>query len=203
MVDVIGPRVLGERIAAIRLHHDVVDAAMLAEVVSAVVAAISADVSASQADLLREVESLGRTIAEARAEIAALGVSEITGHHIPSATDELDAVVSHTASATDTILEACETLDVVALKLDGDVAARLQAATTAIYEACSFQDITGQRIKKVVAALKAIDAKVATIIAASHKPVELHSEPVSLLNGPQLPAAAMDQDDIDQLLSSF
>lgn len=203
MVELAVPRALGERIAAIRTQHDVVDAAMLAEVVSAVVAAISADVSASQADLLREVESLGRTIAEARAEIAALGVNEISGRHIPSATDELDAVVSHTATATDTILEACETLDIVAAKLDGDVAAHLQTATTAIYEACSFQDITGQRIKKVVTALKAIDAKVATIVAASHKPVELSPEPVSLLNGPQLPAAAMDQNDIDQLMSSF
>ena len=203
MGEAAAPAALVERIAAIRSQHGAVDAAMLAEVVSAVVAAISADVSASQAALLREVESLGRTIAEARAEIAALGVNEITGRHIPSATDELDAVVSHTATATDTILEACETLDAIAAKLDGEVAATLKAAATAIYEACSFQDITGQRIKKVVTALKSIDAKVATIIFASHKPIDRQPEPVSLLNGPQLPAAAMDQHDIDQLLSSF
>ena len=47
----------------------------------------------------------------------------------------------------------------------GEPAAKLQDATTRIYEACSFQDITGQRITKVVAALKAIEAKVAQIVA--------------------------------------
>ena len=41
----------------------------------------------------------------------------------------------------------------------------LQEATTRIYEACSFQDITGQRITKVVATLKTIEAKVAGIVS--------------------------------------
>ena len=203
MADLALSRALAESIAAVRSKYKVADAVMLAEVVSAVVSAISADVLANQATLLCEVESLGRTIADARAEIAAIGITEITGRHIPTATDELDAIVSHTAAATDTILAACEILDTLALNLEASAANSLQAATTAIYEACSFQDITGQRIKKVVAALKAIDAKVESIVATRPSIVLLPPVPGPLMNGPQLPAAAMDQADIDQLLADF
>ena len=72
-----------------------------------------------------------------------------------------------------------------------------------------FQDITGQRITKVVAALKAIDAKVNHIISAFEQPGAAPPPPrptlpdVSLENGPQLPASAMDQSDIDKLMASF
>ena len=37
------------------------------------------------------------TIANAKSEIAALQVDDITDHDIPFATDELDAIVEHTA----------------------------------------------------------------------------------------------------------
>ena len=94
-------------------------------------------------------------------------------------------------------------------ELTGEPAAQLQDATTRIYEACGFQDITGQRITKVVATLKTIEAKVAHMVAAfgsraSRPPAaEAMPDPSLLLNGPQLPAAAMDQSDIDKLLASF
>jgi chemotaxis protein CheZ len=157
---------------------------------------------------------LGRTIAAAKAEIAALQVDDITDSHIPSATDELDAIVEHTASATNAILEVCETLDGLATELMGAAAETLNTATTRIYEACSFQDITGQRINKVVFTLKAIDRKVAHIVStfscgedvlqpsASMLDVSLSDES-GLLNGPQLPMSAMGQSDIDKLLASF
>ena len=85
----------------------------------------------------------------------------------------------------------------------------MQDATTRIYEACSFQDITGQRITKVVGTLKTIEAKVVQIVATfgngdRQTPVELAVEGAAeLLNGPQHPAVAMDQSDIDKLLASF
>jgi chemotaxis protein CheZ len=130
---------------------------------------------------------------------------------IPFATDELDAIVDHTAVATNAILESCEMLDEVAATVTGDAAARLQEAVTKIYEACSFQDITGQRITKVVTTLKVIEAKVAQIMTTFGVEIEPgekreaapnHHEAV-LLNGPQLPSNAMDQSDIDKLLASF
>src|SRR5260370_532283 len=105
-----------------------------------------AKLAAENASLLDEVYALGRTIETAKAEIAALKVDDITASHIPSATDELDAIVAHTAAATDEILEVCETLDRLADEQSGTAAAQLQDSTRRIYEACSFQDITGQRI---------------------------------------------------------
>ncbi len=201
---------LSLRLAELRGRYPAADPAMVAEVVRAVLASMQGDLTPKEAVLLAGVEDLARTIANAKDEIAAVGVDEITDNHIPSATDELDAIVQHTAAATDQILETCETLDRVAGALDGELAASLQDATTRIYEACSFQDITGQRITKVVGTLKAIEAKVAQIVLAfSHRngppgSVEVVVEgEAALLNGPQLPAAAMAQSDIDRLLASF
>ncbi len=132
---------------------------MISEVVRAVLTTMSDELTAKEASLLQEVEELARTIASAKTEIAALRVDDITGHDIPFATDELDAIVGHTAQATNAILESCETLDEVSATVVGDAAAKLQDATTRIYEACSFQDITGQRITKIVATLKTIEGK--------------------------------------------
>jgi chemotaxis protein CheZ len=201
MVETASSRALVERLAAIEAQHDAADAAVLSEVASAVASAVRADFATSQAALLREVASLGRTIADVRADLAALGAAEITGRDIPAATDELDAVVSHTAEAAATILGTCEALDAVATSLSRVDASRLQAATTAIYEACCFQDITGQRIAKVIAALKAIDAKVAAILATGQHPAVLPDAPEPFLSGPQLPAMGMEQHDVDQLLA--
>ncbi len=95
----------------------------------------------------------------------------------------------------------------------------MQDVVTRIYEACSFQDLTGQRITKVVTTLKTIEKKVAHIIdvfqpdpngergeavaVARKEPPPPEDAAASLLNGPQLPANAMDQSDIDALLASF
>ena len=87
---------------------------MVTEVVRAVLTTMSHDLTAKEASLLREVEELGRTITSAKSEIAALRVDDITDHDIPFATDELDAIVDHTAHATNAILESCEMLDEVA-----------------------------------------------------------------------------------------
>lgn len=198
------------RLAEIRSRHPGSQPEMVADVVHAVLATMSGDLSAQETSLLAEVAELGRTIASAKSEIAALRVDDITDNHIPFATDELDAIVEHTATATNAILTSCETLDAVAGSLNGEAATKLQDATTQIYEACSFQDITGQRITKVVATLKAIELKVAQIVAtfgASESSVVFEEvkapTDAALLNGPQHPTVAMDQSDIDRLLASF
>ena len=200
---------LAERLATIRGRYPGSDPDMVADVVHAMLATLSGDLTARETSLLAEVEALGRTIAAAKAEIAALRVDDITACDIPFATDELDAIIQHTASATHAILETCETLDAVAQHLDGAPAAQLQEATTRIYEACSFQDITGQRITKVVNTLKAIESKVGQLVMTFGSPdgeqgqVADPGGDAGLLNGPQLPAVAMDQSDIDKLLASF
>lgn len=199
---------LATRLAEIGARYPATQTQMVAEMVQSVMATMRGSLSATETLLLAEVEALAGTIATARAEVAALKMNDITASHIPLATDELDAIVAHTAAATDAILESCETLDRLGADLTGDAAARLQGVTTRIYEACGFQGLTGQRITKVVAALKAIDAKVVSIIAAFG---DRRGEPAApsvalamvLENGPQLPQSAMDQSDIDKLLASF
>jgi chemotaxis protein CheZ len=207
---------LAERLAELRRARPELDPDRVADVVRAVLSTLTGDLTVKETSLLTEVEELGRTIASAKAEIAELRVDEITASHIPFATDELDAIVAHTASATHAILESCEMLDDAADAVAGTPAAtKLQDATTRIYEACSFQDITGQRITKVVTTLKTIEAKIEQIVATFGQRDGEHLVPLptapageaegeaELLNGPQLPAHAMDQSDIDKLLASF
>lgn len=204
---------LAKRLAEACACHQTAEPAMISTVMQAVLETMGGDLSVQDTRLLTEVEELGRTIAAAKAEIAALQADDLNASHIPSATDQLDAVVAHTAAATEVILEACEALDQVASGVDGPIADVLQAATMRIYEACSFQDITGQRITKVVAALKAIDAKVSQILSSfgNNRHVPNVTGPAritvsgdaALLNGPQLPKAAMDQSEIDRMLADF
>ncbi|MFM7304934.1 MAG: protein phosphatase CheZ [Alphaproteobacteria bacterium] len=185
--------------------------------VRAVLTSMAGDLTAKESALLAELEGLGRTIARAKAEIAALKVEDIRDAHIPSATDELDAIVDHTAHATNEILDCCETLEQLQSEISGDAADKLQGAVTRIYEACSFQDITGQRIGKVVTALKAIENRVSAVVSAASgipgpeappvvpaKPLdEGRTEGQKLANGPQLPGAGVSQSEIDRLLASF
>jgi chemotaxis protein CheZ len=187
--------------------------------VRAVLTTMAGDLTSKESALLAELEGLGRTIARAKAEIAALKVEDIRDAHIPSATDELDAIVDHTAHATNEILDCCETLEQMQSELSGEAADKLQGAVTRIYEACSFQDITGQRIGKVVAALKAIEARISAVVSAASgiataeatpaavvaaKPGdEKRTEGEKLANGPQLPGSGVSQSEIDRLLASF
>lgn len=203
---------LDERLAALRARYPEAPVELVAEIVQSILVTLHGDLSRREASLLHEVEELGQVIVNAKREIESLRVDEITDRQIPSATDELDAIVTHTAQATESILETCETLDDLASSLPEPYGAKLQEATTRIYEACSFQDITGQRINKVVQTLKRIEAKVAQIIATfggegeappPPEPPAAAPEGDGLMNGPALPGAAMDQSDIDRLLASF
>lgn len=179
--------------------------------VRAVLGSMAGDLTAREAALLAELEALGRTIQRAKAEIAALSVDDITGAHIPSATDELDAIVGHTAEATNEILDSCEVLERLQSEVPEPAAAALQGAVTRIYEACSFQDITGQRISKVVTALKAIESRVEAAVAnaagrvteQAAPPARAKTEGQELANGPQLPGGGTSQEEIDRLLASF
>ena len=132
--------------------------------------------------------------------------------HFATATDELDAVVGATEDATNAIMEAAERIEVVAEKVDEGPARQLTDAVTNIYEACGFQDITGQRIGKVVGALRQIELKVEGLLAAfgdedaRARRDRLESEldrhegrDGGLLSGPQDQAEAQNQDDIDAL----
>ena len=191
--------------------RDMTDDGTIEQAVRSVLASMSGDLSLRETVLLGELQELGRTVARAKAEIAALAADDITGGHIPDAADELDAIVAHTAHATNEILDSCEALEALGERLTGEDAQALQRAVTRIYEASSFQDITGQRIGKVVNALKAIEARVQALIDRAHgtvvaepaPPPPERTEGQRLAVGPQTRMAARSQDDIDRLLASF
>jgi chemotaxis protein CheZ len=131
-------------------------------------------------------------------------------------TDELGAIVLGTESATNSILESAEAVDELAGNLaarlsgeEGDMARRIGERTIAIFEACNFQDITGQRISKVVNAMRFVEERVGQMIEiwGGHerfKDVPTAPSPDregdrALLNGPGLEADGdtRSQDDID------
>lgn len=173
-----------------------------------VLGTMTGDLTVMEAALLNELEALGREVSRAKTEIAALQVDSINESHIPAATDELDAIVEHTAKATNDILDSCEVLESLQPRLSGPEAEAVSGAVTRIYEACSFQDITGQRIGKVVAALKAIESRVAAVTSGfvGQSPQPVPEAPMTegrkLANGPQLPTHATSQAEIDRLLAS-
>jgi chemotaxis protein CheZ len=160
--------------------------------------ALRGDLSATVGSLMAELDALGRIIADARLEVAALRADDAEAADIPAATDELAAIVSHTAQATHEILDSCEVLEGVTSGLDPSRSAQLESAVTRIYEACSFQDITGQRIAKVVAALQAIERRIAHARLGMTMPPSPPA-PAPLMSGPQLPGAGISQSAIDAL----
>jgi len=178
------------------------------EIIRSVLGSIDKD-SAESAKLHQELTTLASYIGNMRSELAQLRSIEISHNHIPTATDELDAVVEETAKATGTIMDVCDKIEKIAGTLPAPDGPELSGAVTSIYEACSFQDITGQRIGKVVKTLKNIESKVSEIVNAfgqMQAPGGVTApakEDGGLLNGPQLKGPATKQEDIDKLLASF
>ena len=191
----------------------------ITSVVESILTSMSGDISSSDFTLYHELEVLALYIDNAKKEIASLCPDEIQHDHIPSATDELDAIVTHTEEATGAILDAAEKLEELAASSDKKTAETITEAVTSIYEACNFQDITGQRITKIVKALKHIEEKVDALIAAfgeqvndspgerkklaAKKKNEEPSEDEKLKHGPQLVENAKSQKEIDALLSNI
>lgn len=197
------------KIEAIPRNGAAVDSAAVAEVVEAVVASLSGDMSVADLKLYHELEQLARYIQSAKREIAAIRPHDITAR-IPAATDELDAVVGHTAEATGAILDAAETVEKLASTMPGEAGAAAANAVTRIYEACNFQDVTGQRITKVVKTLKYIEEKIDAMLATfgdgisdAPPPEEPQDENTRLMHGPQLPQEANKQAEIDAILAEF
>ena len=201
----------------------VVNVDEVADIVKGIVNSLEGDITAGEAKVYSELDALAKIIRNAKSEIAELRADEIRQHHLPVAQDELDAVISATEAATNAIMAAAEKIEATAAAVGGEHADHLTDAVTGIYEACTFQDITGQRISKVVRTLRQIEEKVASLLAA----LGAHAEPgtqgtklasaaaatsadksgnaqptdAELLNGPQLPTNAMNQDDIDAILN--
>lgn len=173
------------------------------------------------AKLKSELDTIYEAIAQTKKEIAALHeTTGSEGEEMHRVTNELDAVVSGTEGATETILSAAEFIDETANTLsahlegrDQDMASDIQEKVVQIFEACNFQDLTGQRITKVVGTLRFIEERITEMMdiwggIESFNDVEAVKREAregdeALLNGPAL-EADMDvatQDDIDALFA--
>lgn len=183
---------------------------------------VSQTTSAADAKILHELGDLAKFIRAAKREIAAIRPDDVKDEYLPKAADELDAVVEATADATNVIMDACEVVEGVMSDVSGEVSTKLMDATTRIYEACTFQDITGQRIGKVVVAMKHIEERIDALIGAfggkntrpkkktvqtqSSAPLTANTKGIAdadLLEGPQLGDKAKSQSEIDDLFASF
>lgn len=197
-------------------HGDTVKVSEISHVVESIMSSMKGDLSSNDLELYHELESLAAYIHEAKSDIAALRPDEVRDQYIPTASDELDAIVQATEIATNTIMDSTEEIESVMETLDGEQAEKLMNATTNIYEACGFQDITGQRITKVVKALKDIEDKIEGLVTAFGSEIEKVKanapeveEEISsltdedLLGGPQQEGEASTQSEIDALLASF
>jgi chemotaxis protein CheZ len=192
----------------------------LSRAIDDILTRVKSEEPANRLKLYQQLLSLATYIEMARQDVAAIRPTEIQASKIPAVTDDLDAIVAHTEEATGVILDAAEKLEKVAPKLDGESQTVVSDAVTRIYEACNFQDLTGQRITRVVKAVKDIEEKVDALITALHDQLGLAADELAalatvketartsvarpasekdLLNGPQNGAGAKSQEEIDRL----
>ncbi len=168
--------------------------------------------------LQHELHFLKDAIEQMKREIATLRAEKPPAPSLQKATCELDAVVQATEDATHNILEAAEAIDEALMQMRGGSKAAIDPATIdrlsdqviRIFESCNFQDITGQRITKVVNAMKFIEVKIDRMIeilggSEALQDVELPTEEevvdedAKLLEGPQLDGESkISQNDIDR-----
>jgi len=167
-------------------------------------------------NLRSELRAMARSIKETKSEIKAMRVGNTGDDSLVTASSELDAVVMATEEATDAILNASETIEALAAKIqlntvnddDRQATEDIQEQTIKMLEACNFQDITGQHITKVVNTLKFIEERIDAMIdiwgADDIEEVDASVTPDNegdkgLHNGPALKGNGIDQNDIDKL----
>jgi chemotaxis protein CheZ len=166
-----------------------------------------------------EMDAISQAIQGTKREIATLHYAGVQGREMARATDELGAIVLGTESATHSILEAAEAIDALAsavsFRLHDEDAAKVREINErvlSIFEACNFQDITGQRIGKVVSAMRFVEERIDQMIAIwggldSFREIQPHANQArtgdqALLNGPALDdEERRSQDDVDALFS--
>jgi chemotaxis protein CheZ len=165
-----------------------------------------------------ELDSIYEAINRTKREIATLRYAGAQGQEITRVTDELGAIVLGTETATDSILAAAEKIDDLSSNLssrlsggDQEIAREILDHVISIFEACNFQDITGQRISKVVNAMRFVEERIHHMIdiwggLESFKDVETLDDSqrkgdAALLNGPALATdkGVTSQDAIDAL----
>jgi len=157
-----------------------------------------------------EFNAIAAYIARTRDEIAELRPNDIKEQRIPVAGVELEAVVSDTEKATESIMSEAESL-MAAEPTDLDsYKAQVDEAMCRIIENCSFQDLAGQRVSKVVTSLKHIETRVSRFAAtmgvldaemSEEERAEAERRQKLHLNGPAQGGPETQQSEVDDLMS--
>lgn len=119
------------------------------------------DIDRIRLDLADMAEAITRT----KQEIFQMKIESEAGGRFAEASNELDAIVSQTEAATETILQNAEKIQELAWTFrengsDAELCDTLDSAVTEIYTGCSFQDLTGQRTRKVVTVLRYLESRI-------------------------------------------
>ena len=196
-------------------RNRVADTEMVLEALARVERGIGTPRASIGESIRLELVDMASAIARTKAEIAALSPDGVNGGRIVDATNELDAIVKATETATGEILAAAEHLQEVAWTMreagvEGAACEIIDQRATDIYMACSFQDITGQRTQKVIQVLRYLEQRLDAMIkvwgasdenladAAMSPPLIARGD--GLLNGPALPGHGLDQQDVDTMM---
>jgi len=120
----------------------------------------------------------------------------IEAEHLTRIAHELEAVTAGTDQATQKILAAAEQIDQLANNLAAGLKGTIEQGLAQdisdfvirIFEACNFQDLIGQRVTKVMATLKILEAHVACVLDEIKNPPPAHSRGhgADYLHGPRL-----------------
>ncbi|WP_068314649.1 protein phosphatase CheZ [Polycladidibacter hongkongensis] len=205
------------------------DTKALLEAVSRLEASLDGKELPSELDTFRlYIYEMHEAIERTKSEIAKVKLSSEEAGSFATASNELDAIVSSTESATQTILEASEEIQEAAWNLRDSGASpalceAIDAKATDILMACSFQDLTGQRIQKVVNALCYLEERInrmigiwsispdAFVAGATENAARIEEKEdlprdtrpdAHLLNGPQMEGEGVNQSDIDALFDN-
>jgi chemotaxis regulatin CheY-phosphate phosphatase CheZ len=173
------------------------------------------------------IMEMAQAIARTKDEIAAIKPTQEVDGRFGEATEELDAIVTTTETATGDILHAAEQIQEVAWTLrergfEGPICDLLDERATDIYTACSFQDLTGQRTRKVIGVLRYLEARINAMIdiwgldgapvaraGATARPAPDAADKADaplgrqLANGPALPGMGLEQTSIDAMLGGL
>ncbi len=151
-------------------------------------------------DLVEMAKAISRT----KSEIAAIHTPDQDQSQLEAASEALDGIVRTTERATSDILQAAEEVQEVAWTLretgaDSQVCDRLDQNATQIYTACSFQDLTAQRTSRIVNTLRYLEQRLTAMIEIW---ANEDDPPVPAAQRSEMPATALDQDDVDQIVAT-
>ncbi|PVB61738.1 protein phosphatase CheZ [Labrenzia sp. 011] len=162
-----------------------------------------------------DIADMHEAIERTKSEISNIKAEGEESNRFVDASHELDAIITQTEGATQSILEAAEQIQEKAWVLrengaDDATCDDIDAKATEIFMACSFQDLTGQRTNKVVQVLRYLESRINLMIniwGIEEMEAESGSGPVDsrpdahLLNGPQRDGHGVSQNNVDELMS--